>query len=190
MDGIGANSEIPSHKLFSQYKRLFVNNWDTPYVLDLVGKVNQRVFGKTKARMSGTATMNDEDLTANIDAAMAAMAMALPEPDSDSEFPDLKAGPEPPFGLPFHVVVETTLSNSDVTGTNNERAPTVLLVPGQNIQAGEASLETEQVALDEPEEHVSTRGCGRVHGNKGNKAAAASSAVTRCTRRSTVIIAT
>ena len=191
-DGKGATSEIPYHKLFSQYKLLFVNNWDTPYVLNLVGKVNQRVFGKTKASLSSTATMNEEDFTTDIDAAMAAMAMGLPDSESpDSEFQDTGSS-EPTLGLSFGAVVEIVSSN-DVAG--NEQALVALQVP--DLQAGElealTSLHSEMgEVLDNPKESesVSVRGRGKARDNskQGNKSKVAmngAGAVTRSTRHST-----
>ncbi|KAG8221655.1 hypothetical protein J3R82DRAFT_1936 [Butyriboletus roseoflavus] len=183
-DGVGANSEIQYHKLFFQYKCLFVNSWDTLYVLDLVSKVNQRVFGKTKAHALGTATIN-EDFTANIDAAMATMAMALPDSDSlpvvpHSEFQnsDLLESALSSLSSAMAEIV----SSNDIAGT--EQASVVLLqVP--NSQAGEVafSLEMSEEVLDNPEESVSARGRGRAHGtNKGNKAAANGAVVRRTCR--------
>lgn len=40
-------------------------------------KINQHVFGKMKAHGQENPMVADEDFTANIDAAMAAMAMAV-----------------------------------------------------------------------------------------------------------------
>ena len=90
--GVGATSQILYRSLFREYKCLFIMHWDSKNLHKIIKKVNDQVFGHTFDNTAARSTvMNREDLTAEIDATMAAMEMApsesdlepLSEPDED-----------------------------------------------------------------------------------------------------------
>ena len=103
-DGVGASSKISYGKLFFQYKCLFINNWETPYLVDLISKINGCVFSKSKTHLSGAASMVKEDLMADIDAAMAAMALPA-ELEADTKSQDANTNLFPAY-LSVHWLVQ------------------------------------------------------------------------------------
>ena len=80
--GVGATSQILYRSLFREYKCLFITHWDSKNLCEIIKKVNDQVFGRTSDNTAARSTMmNQENLTAEIDATMAAMEMAPSESD-------------------------------------------------------------------------------------------------------------
>ncbi|KAI9460702.1 hypothetical protein HD554DRAFT_2041611 [Boletus coccyginus] len=98
--GVGATSQILYRNLFREYKCLLVTHWDSKNVCEVVKKVNNQVFGGASDKVAArSSAMNQEDLAAEIDAAMAAMDLpsdfseSLSEPDEDPESQTAIIGP-------------------------------------------------------------------------------------------------
>lgn len=126
--------------------------------------------------------MNEEDLTADIDAAMAAMAMTPPKTDSESQ--DVYVDLEPDIGLSFDIAMGASSELSSIAGDDSEQA--TQSVARQVPQTGELALQNEQ-AVDQPEgsglahvESVSAKGGRRGHGRRGNKAVADGAVMHTC----------
>jgi len=90
--GVGTTFQILYRNLFHEYKRLLVTHWDSKNIHEVVKKVNNQVFGGASDKVAArSSVMNQEDLAAEIDAAMAAMDLpsdfseSLSEPDEDPE---------------------------------------------------------------------------------------------------------
>jgi len=98
--GVGATSQILYHNLFREYKCLLVTHWDSKNIREVVKKVNNQVFGGASDKVAArSSVMNQEDLAAEIDAAMAAMDLpsdfseSLSEPDEDPKSQTAIIGP-------------------------------------------------------------------------------------------------
>ncbi|KIM55488.1 hypothetical protein SCLCIDRAFT_43762, partial [Scleroderma citrinum Foug A] len=72
-NGTGTVSKIMYHFVFCEYKQLLIIKWDDPHIWAIVAEMNKFIFGGPgKDNKSRTSAMA-EDLTAQIDAALAAM---------------------------------------------------------------------------------------------------------------------
>ncbi|KAI5982874.1 hypothetical protein EDD15DRAFT_2138479, partial [Pisolithus albus] len=72
-NGIGHTSKIDYYEVFWAYKRVLVVKWTDPHIQQIVGEMNAFVFGKSGSTSAQSKTGAIEDLSAEIDAALAAM---------------------------------------------------------------------------------------------------------------------
>ena len=114
--------------------------------------------------------MVEEDLTADIDAAMAAMALPA-ELEADTESQDANANPEPISGLPISALTDATVELGDEHAGN--AISDAARVPDPYAASKEILKLDDQQPVNNPEESVSTRGHGRARGanKRGSKAA-------------------
>jgi len=84
--GIGVTSKIMYRSVFREYKRLLIIKWTDARVQAVVTEMNTFVFGQPGmgGAKSKTGTMAEEDLTAQLDAALAAMDATGLSDDSDA----------------------------------------------------------------------------------------------------------
>ncbi|KIM66048.1 hypothetical protein SCLCIDRAFT_111524, partial [Scleroderma citrinum Foug A] len=96
-NGTGTVSKIMYRSVFREYKRLLVIKWADPHIQVIVAEMNKFVFrGPGKDNKSGTSANMAEDLTAQINAALAAMdAAGLTDDDNAEEDP-----PQPVLSAP------------------------------------------------------------------------------------------
>ncbi|KAL4062735.1 NUC071 domain-containing protein [Scleroderma yunnanense] len=77
-NGMGTVLKIPYHSIFWEYKQLLVTKWTDCHIKAIVTSMNYLIFGQPKTLAQTNGAMAGEDLTAEVDAAMAAMdAMTL-----------------------------------------------------------------------------------------------------------------
>ncbi|KAI6101992.1 hypothetical protein EDD16DRAFT_1452059, partial [Pisolithus croceorrhizus] len=83
--GIGQVSKIDYYKVFCGYKCVLVTKWVDPHIQKIASELNSFVFGKggTMAKPGSTGPM--EDLSVEIDAAMAAMDAAALASDDNAD---------------------------------------------------------------------------------------------------------
>ena len=55
--GVGATSQILYCSLFREYKRLFIMDWDSKNLREIVKKVNDQVFGRTSDNTAARSTV-------------------------------------------------------------------------------------------------------------------------------------
>ncbi|KAI5985052.1 hypothetical protein EDD15DRAFT_2176328, partial [Pisolithus albus] len=93
--GIRQTSKINYYEVFRGYKRVLVVKWADPHIQKIAGELNSFVFGKggTTAKPGSTGPM--EDLSAEIDAAMAAMDAAALASDDDADHTTDESVPDP-----------------------------------------------------------------------------------------------
>ncbi|KIK93810.1 hypothetical protein PAXRUDRAFT_33852 [Paxillus rubicundulus Ve08.2h10] len=86
--GTGITSQILYHCMFCKYKCSLIKQWDTPAIQEVVQEINQYVFGhpNTTSKAKST-TMLHEDLTVEVDAAMAAMILPLNKSEQEPAAP-------------------------------------------------------------------------------------------------------
>ncbi|KIJ07424.1 hypothetical protein PAXINDRAFT_19379 [Paxillus involutus ATCC 200175] len=165
--GTGATSQILYRCMFREYKRFLVKQWDAPAIQEVVQEINQYVFGRpnTTAKAKST-TMSHEDLTAEIDAAMAAMILPLGSIDEQHNT-DL----DPPL---------TPLSQPDLDLLN---LGTDANEPITAFPHHDATSTTSYGLQDESEqEPAAPRGRGRGRGKRGGRVTSNSAANTRSRR--------
>ena len=111
--------------------------------------------------------MVKEDLTANIDAAMALPA----ELEADTESQDANTNSEPVSGLPISALTDATVKLGDEHAGN--AISDAAQVPDPHAASKEILKLDDQQPVNNPEESVSTRGRGRARGanKRGSKAA-------------------
>ncbi|KAL4062016.1 hypothetical protein J3A83DRAFT_4196262 [Scleroderma citrinum] len=83
-NGMGTVSKIPYHFIFQEYKWLLVMKWTDCHIKAIVTSMNYLIFRQPKTLAQTNDAMAGEDLTAEVDAAMAAMdAMTLLDDTTD-----------------------------------------------------------------------------------------------------------
>ncbi|KAI6037081.1 hypothetical protein BKA83DRAFT_4120668 [Pisolithus microcarpus] len=81
-NGIGHTSKIDYYDIFHAYKQVLVIKWTDAHIQHVISEMNSFVFGKSGIGLAQTKTSAIENLSAEIDAALAAMdAAALTEDD-------------------------------------------------------------------------------------------------------------
>ncbi|KAI6116627.1 hypothetical protein EDD16DRAFT_1708281 [Pisolithus croceorrhizus] len=81
-NGIGHTSKIDYYEVFQAYKWVLVVKWTDLHIQQIVGEMNTFIFGKSGSTSAQSKTGAIEDLSAEINAALAAMdAAALTEDD-------------------------------------------------------------------------------------------------------------
>ncbi|KAI5983621.1 hypothetical protein EDD15DRAFT_2178625, partial [Pisolithus albus] len=152
-NGIGHTSKIDYYDVFRAYKRVLVVKWTDAHIQHVISEMNSFVFGKSGIGLAQTKSGAIENLSAEIDAALAAMdAAALTEDDDDGEPSD----PVPPAVLPptsTPMAVEAAANNLATTSHF-----TAVILPTEN------AVEAEMTNVPK-----SGRGRGGRRGKRSNK---------------------
>lgn len=97
-DGTGSVSKLVYRTVFREYKRLLIIKWDTTHIQSIVANMNQEIFKQPAKDTSSVTSHAAEDLTAELDAALAAMdAAGLSDEDDVSEVPQQASVPGSPL---------------------------------------------------------------------------------------------
>ncbi|KAI6010040.1 hypothetical protein BKA83DRAFT_4504034 [Pisolithus microcarpus] len=133
-NGIGHTSKIDYYDIFRAYKQVLVVKWTDAHIQHVISEMNSFVFGKSGIGLAQTKTGVIENLSAEIDAALAAMdAAALTEDDDDGEPSD----PAPPAVLPLTntpMAVEAAANNLTMTSHF-----TAVILPTENAVEAETT---------------------------------------------------
>ncbi|KAL4066223.1 hypothetical protein J3A83DRAFT_4099259, partial [Scleroderma citrinum] len=110
-NGMGTVSKIPYHSIFWEYKQLLVTKWTDCHIKAIVTSMNYLIFRQPKTLAQTNGAMAGEDLTAEVDAAMAAMdAMTLLD-DTTDDGPHSEPHSTPPFSPLSDVLADKIVVN-------------------------------------------------------------------------------
>lgn len=113
-DGIGSTSKLTYRSVFREYKRLLIIKWDDRHIQSIVAEMNTEIFTQP-AKDKGTVTSSAaEDLTAELDAALAAMdAAGLSDEDDAPDVPhEVSSVPGSPLTSDENFIVDNFIANS------------------------------------------------------------------------------
>ncbi|KIK14357.1 hypothetical protein PISMIDRAFT_117200 [Pisolithus microcarpus 441] len=152
-NGIGHTSKIDYYDIFHAYKQVLVIKWTNAHIQHVISEMNSFIFGKSGIRLAQTKTSAIENLSAEIDAALAAMdAAALTEDDDDGELSDLAL---PAVLPPTNTLMAIEAAANNLTTTSHF---TTVILPTEN------AVEAETTNVPK-----SGRGRGSRHGKHSNK---------------------
>ncbi|KAL4064641.1 hypothetical protein J3A83DRAFT_4443670 [Scleroderma citrinum] len=110
-NGMGTVSKIPHCSTFWEYKWLLVTKWTDHHIKAIVTSMNYLIFGQPKTLAQTNGAMAGEDLTAEVDAAMAAIdAMTLLD-DTTDDGPHSEPHSTPPLSPLSDVLADEIVVN-------------------------------------------------------------------------------
>ncbi|KAI6033521.1 hypothetical protein BKA83DRAFT_4120990 [Pisolithus microcarpus] len=142
-NGIGHTSKIDYYDIFHAYKQVLVIKWTNAHIQHVISEMNSFIFGKSGIRLAQTKTSAIENLSAEIDAALAAMDAAALTEDDDDVLP------------PTNTLMAIEAAANNLTTTSHF---TTVILPTEN------AVEAETTNVPK-----SGRGRGSRHGKHSNK---------------------
>ncbi|KAI6043308.1 hypothetical protein EDC04DRAFT_2600199 [Pisolithus marmoratus] len=114
-NGIGHTSKIDYYDVFCAYKWVLVIKWTDTHIQHVIGKMNSFVFGKSGMASTQSTTGAIKNLSAEIDAVLAAMDAAVLSEEEDGEPTDAGPGAESPDPM----LMSTPTAEDDLAAAEN-----------------------------------------------------------------------